>query len=115
MTDMMEYKGYIARIEYDGENKLFYGIVQNIRDVVHFEGNSAAELEDAFRDSVEAYREFSESCGDAPQVPADEKLWITLSPDLRDRVTHSAARSGKSVEHFLEGIVREWCEERDER
>lgn len=108
MTDTMEYKGYIARIEYDGSSKLFYGIVQNIRDVVHFEGSSAAELEEAFRDSVEAYREFSDTCGDAPQVPATENFRIELPPALRERVTLSAARSGKSVETFLKGIVQDW-------
>lgn len=108
MTDTMEYKGYIARIEYDGENKLFYGIVQNTRDTIHFEGTSAHELEDAFRDSVEAYFEFCEQCGDMPNVPVSNKLWIELDPKLQQRVALSAQKTGKSVDAVLSTIVEAW-------
>ena len=31
---MMNYKGYIGKVEYDGENRIFTGIVVNIKTVI---------------------------------------------------------------------------------
>ena len=33
---MMEYKGYLVRVEFDDRANLFYGEVVNIRDVITF-------------------------------------------------------------------------------
>jgi hypothetical protein len=53
---MMEYKGYAAGpIDFDPGDKTFSGTVAGLRDVVHFEGRTATELERAFRDSIESY------------------------------------------------------------
>ena len=41
---MMEYKGYIGKVEIDDEAGIFYGDVINIGDVITFEGTSVDEL-----------------------------------------------------------------------
>ena len=52
---MMEYKGYAAGpIDFDPEDKTFSGTVAGLRDVIHFEGRTATELERAFRESMTA-------------------------------------------------------------
>ena len=56
---MMEYKGYVGKVEFDDEAGIFHGEVINTRDVITFQGASAAELKKAFRDwsrSVSSYR-----------------------------------------------------------
>ncbi len=37
---MMEYKGYLGRVEYDDEAGVFNGEVINLRDVITFQGES---------------------------------------------------------------------------
>lgn len=108
MIDTMEYKGYVARIEFDPDDKVFYGIVKNVRDTIHFEGRSAGELEEAFRDSVEAYFEFCEQCGDEPQRPISGTRWLEMRPELLQKVELSAARAGQTVDAFLEDLVENW-------
>lgn len=54
----MEYKGYIASIEFDEEAQIFHGEVINIRDVITFQATSFDELPQAFQDSVEDYLQF---------------------------------------------------------
>ena len=39
---MIEYKGYIGKIEYDPEAKILHGDVINTRDVITFQGTSVA-------------------------------------------------------------------------
>jgi len=55
VTNRMEYKGYYARIEYRDEDACFVGILDDIADVVSFEGKSVDELKTAFAEAVEDY------------------------------------------------------------
>ncbi|MCA2630655.1 MAG: hypothetical protein IM503_18145 [Microcystis sp. M069S2] len=41
---MMQYKGYEAVIEYDESDRLFFGRVINIEDIIVFDGLSVDEL-----------------------------------------------------------------------
>ena len=50
---MMEYKGYLAHVEFDDEAGIFHRDVINIRDMITFQGKAVDELRQAFEDSVE--------------------------------------------------------------
>jgi predicted HicB family RNase H-like nuclease len=64
----LEYKGYAAgRIELD--DGTFSGTVAGLHDVIHFEGTTAEELEQAFRDSIDAYLGFCARRGEIPDKP----------------------------------------------
>ena len=52
---MMEYKGYIGKVEFDDVAGIFHGEVVNTRDVITFQGHSVGQLKQAFRDSVQDY------------------------------------------------------------
>lgn len=56
--EMMEYKGYQAKVEIDDETKLFHGEVINLRDVITFEADCRDDLLQAFHDSVHDYLKF---------------------------------------------------------
>ncbi len=62
---MMEYKGYMGRVEFDAEAELFHGEVINTRDVITFQGRSVDELKQAFEESVDDYLAFCKSRGEA--------------------------------------------------
>jgi predicted HicB family RNase H-like nuclease len=52
---MMEYKGYVGKVEFDDEAEIFHGEVINTRDVITFQGTSVAELTSAFHESIDDY------------------------------------------------------------
>jgi predicted HicB family RNase H-like nuclease len=52
---MMKYKGYEAIIEYDAEDRLFFGRVININDIIVFDGLSVDELEQSFQTVIDHY------------------------------------------------------------
>ena len=66
---MLEYKGYIGKVEIDDEEGLLHGEVINIRDVITFQGTSVAEMQKAFRESVDDYLEFCAQRGESPEKP----------------------------------------------
>ncbi len=51
----MQYKGYEAVIEQDENDRLFFGRVINIEDIIVFDGLSVDELEPAFKTVIEQY------------------------------------------------------------
>ena len=52
---MMEYKGYIARVEYDDENRVFSGRVINLKDIITFHAENVDGLKKEFKTSVDDY------------------------------------------------------------
>jgi len=65
----MEYRGYVGKVEFDDEVNIFHGEVINMRDVITFQGQSVAELDKAFHESVEVYLAFCASRGEESQQP----------------------------------------------
>lgn len=59
---MLKYKGYMGTVEAD--EGVFLGRVARLRDVITFEGATFAEVEQAFRDSVDDYLAFCAQRGE---------------------------------------------------
>lgn len=106
---MMEYKGYLGRVEFDDEAGIFHGEVINTRDVITFQGTAVAELKKAFHDSVDDYLEFCRSRGEAPDKPFSGQFIARIPPALHRQVSLAAATAGQSlnawVAHTLESAV----------
>ena len=66
----MTYKGYEAVVEFDEDAQVLAGEVINTRDVITFQAGSAAEVEQAFHDSVDEYLAFCRERGEDPENPA---------------------------------------------
>jgi predicted HicB family RNase H-like nuclease len=69
----MQYKEYQARVVFNDENKIFYGEVLGLKDVVTFQSKSIKELEKEFRDSIDDYLEFCKQKGRSPEKPPSEE------------------------------------------
>jgi len=95
---MMEYKGYLARTEFDDEANIFHGEVINIRDVITFQGQLVDELRQAFADSVEDYLAFCAERGEEPDQPFSGRFTVHLSPEQHRQVILAAERTGKGIE-----------------
>jgi predicted HicB family RNase H-like nuclease len=104
---MMQYKNYIARVEYDDESNIFHGEVVNTRDVITFQGKSVAELKRAFKDSIEEYLTFCEERGEEPDKPFTGHLTVRLSPHQHKKVVMAAEKVGKPVDSWVaEALVQ---------
>jgi predicted HicB family RNase H-like nuclease len=101
----MEYKGYIARVEYDDEAELFHGQVMNLRDVITFQGHSVKELRKALRASVEDYVAFCASRGEEPEKPFSGKVLLRLSPELHRAAMVAAAQRRRSLNAWATEVI----------
>ena len=105
--NMMKYKGYIARIEYDEEDSIFVGHLAGIKDIVGFHGITVNELEGAFHESVDNYIAISEETGRPVQKPYSGKLMLRVSPDVHAAVATAAEVHGKSINQWVSDVLDE--------
>lgn len=98
---MMEYKGYIGRVEYDDEAGILHGEVINVRDVITFQADNVSDLQKAFRESVEDYLEFCASEGEEPEKPFSGKFMIRLTPEQHRTISLAAKVSEKSLNAWV--------------
>ncbi|MBN2374194.1 type II toxin-antitoxin system HicB family antitoxin [bacterium] len=102
---MMEYKGYLARVEFDDSANVFHGEVVNIRDVITFQGTSVDELQQAFKDSVDDYLDFCKERGEEPEEPFSGRFLIRLSPEQHRRMLLAAEKSGKDLNAWASEVL----------
>ena len=99
---MMEYKGYTAGpIDFDSEEMIFSGTVAGLRDVIHFEGSTATELEQSFRESIDSYLELCAEPGQQPDRPFNGKILLRTEPELHRKAVLLAASEGISLNRWI--------------
>ena len=52
---ILKYRNYTTTIEYSEEDKVFYGKIEGIKDLVNFESEDLNGIEQAFHDVVHDY------------------------------------------------------------
>jgi predicted HicB family RNase H-like nuclease len=99
----MNYKGYIGVVKFDSDAGVLRGQVADLRDVITFQGQTVAEVVQAFHDSVDDYLEFCAERGENPERPFSGKLLVRLKPDVHRALTATAMDRGVSVNRLVSG------------
>ena len=103
---MMEYKGYIGKVEIDDEAGILYGEVINVRDVITFEGTSVEEVQQAFHESVDDYLEFCAQRGESPEKPFSGKFVLRLPAELHRKAYIQAKLKDKSLNSWVTEVLQ---------
>jgi predicted HicB family RNase H-like nuclease len=98
---MMEYKGYVGKVEFDDDAEIFHGEVIDTRDVITFQGRSVDELKTAFQESIDDYLAFCEERGEKPDKPFSGQFVTRITPELHRQISLAASISGKSLNAWV--------------
>jgi len=98
---MMQYKGYVGRVEFDDEAGIFHGEVLDTRDVITFQGQSVTELKTAFEESIDDYLAFCKQRGEEPDKPFSGQFVTRVPPELHRQVNRAASLAGKSLNAWV--------------
>lgn len=107
---MKSYKGYAATIWFDADDRAFHGMVEGLRDVIHFSGVSVDELEAAFHGSVEDYLAMCAEDGVKPEKPYSGKLAFRTSPDVHRKIAEAAATEALSINQWMDRALQRSAE-----
>jgi len=105
MNNILAYKGFSARVEFDARDNIFFGRILGIEDLVTFHGESVSELRDAFKEAVTDYLETCKAIGKKPQKPFSGKLIFRVPPEVHAAVTIAAKASGKSLNQWATEVL----------
>lgn len=106
MKDVMKYKDFIGSVHYASEDRVFYGKVEGINDLISFEGSTVDELEEGFKYMVDKH---IEDCN-RQDIPIEKSykgnLNIRLSPDLHKKATLNASLKGISLNQYINNAIQ---------
>ncbi len=102
---MMEYKGYIGKVEFDDETGVLYGEVINLRDVITFQGESVQEVRAAFQESVDDYLVFCAERGEEAEKPYSGTFTVRIPPELHREITTQAQFANKSLNSWMTELL----------
>jgi predicted HicB family RNase H-like nuclease len=111
----MSHRGYVARIEYNDEDGVFFGRIAGIRDGVNFHGETVKELRSAFVEAVEGYIATCAKIGRPPQKPYSGQIMVRVDPQVHANAAIAAEVSGKSLAKWAEEALREAADRTLER
>ena len=102
---MLTYKGYIAKVDIDLEEGILSGRVVNIRDVIHFQADTPAQLQKEFEFSVDDYIAFCKEKGSKPEKPRSGKISLRVAPELHRAAVSAATLEGISLNAWLSKTI----------
>jgi predicted HicB family RNase H-like nuclease len=107
MKNAMTYKGYVARVEYDDGDGIFFGRLAGIRDGVGFHADTAQALKAAFHEAVDDYLETCAKVGKPPDKPYSGRVMFRVAPEIHARAALAAQLAGKSLNQWGEDVLRD--------
>lgn len=111
--DVLEYKGYVAKVTFDVQAHLLRGKVQGIVDSVDFESDSLDGVEAAFQDAVDRYLAFCAAVGRRLARAFKGNFNVRLGPDLHKQMAVWAMANDMTLNAAVEKAVREFIERQE--
>ena len=106
MKDVMKYKGFIGSVHYANEDRIFYGKVEGINDLISFEGSTVDELEEGFKYMVDEHIKDCTKKNISVEKSYIGNLNIRLSPDLHKKAAYNASIRGISLNQYINEAIR---------
>jgi predicted HicB family RNase H-like nuclease len=97
MKNYFEYNDYIGTVEFSSDDKIFFGRIQGLNDLVTFEGASVKELESAFKTSVDDYLELCKSLDKKPEKAYKGSFNVRISEKLHYDAAILAKKKGMNL------------------
>ena len=110
MKNMMEYKGYHTKIEFDVESMTLRGKIEGINDYVDFEAKDISNIEDEFHSAVDDYLEFCEEVGKNPEKEYKGTFNVRISPELHRKIAICALKDDCSLNAEVEKAIEAYVD-----
>ncbi|MFA5585830.1 MAG: type II toxin-antitoxin system HicB family antitoxin [Saccharofermentanales bacterium] len=105
MSKPLRYKGCVAHIEFDAEDRIFCGRIAGIADIVTFHGETVDELVRAFEEAVDGYLEMAAMLGRPFQKPYSGKLMLRVPPEVHAHAAAMAEAHGMSLNQWAAEVL----------
>ncbi|MDT0648508.1 type II toxin-antitoxin system HicB family antitoxin [Autumnicola edwardsiae] len=101
MKNYLEYNGYLGTVAFSADDKVFFGKIQGINDLILFEGESVSELENNFRESVDDYLETCKKIGKKPDKIFRGSFNVRIDKKVHKKLFMLAAKKGINLNQLV--------------
>lgn len=116
MSDnILEYKGYCTKIEYSVDDKVLYGKIEGIKDLVSFESSSTDEIEKEFQLAVDDYLNYCADLGQSPDKAYSGSFNIRITPELHKQLYFDSIKNNCSINKSVEKAIEHYFSTNDTR
>jgi predicted HicB family RNase H-like nuclease len=106
MKDALKYKGFIGSVHFAAEDRVFYGKVEGVNDLITFEGATVDELEIGFQYMVDEHIKDCHTNNILLEKSYKGNLNIRLSPELHKKAVYSASIRGISLNQYINDAIK---------
>jgi predicted HicB family RNase H-like nuclease len=92
----LSYKGYIATIERDERDDIYWGKVLGMTDRITFEGETLQSLTEDFHHAIDFYLADCAHTGRTPEPPPTGDITLHLDPETHGAILAAATAAGKA-------------------
>lgn len=107
-NNILEYKGYHTKIEFDIETHTLRGKIEGIGDLVNFSSQSLDDIEKEFHSAVDDYLEFCKELGKEPDKEYKGTFNIRIAPKLHKKLALEAYKQDESLNAMVEKAIEEY-------
>ena len=111
--DVLEYKGYVAKVTFDVQAHLLRGKVQGIVDAVNYESDTIDGVEAAFHDSVDRYLAFCAAVKRRPCKAFKGQFNVRMKPAMHKAMAVWAMEHDITLNAAMEEAVRTFLTENE--
>ena len=104
--NIIEYKGYVAKVDYLPDTKELMATSVNIRDVITAVATDAHDLEREFQESVEVYLESCAEDNVDPERPFSGRFNVRMAPELHQKAVLLASSENRSLNDLIVDSLR---------
>ena len=109
MSDLLKYKSFSGSVEFDLADNFLHGKIQFIDDVIAYEAETLAGLQQAFQVAVDNYLAHCEKVGKSPDKPFSGSFNVRVGAMLHSACAHAARRANLSLNAFVIQALEKAC------
>ena len=112
-NNRLTYKGYFTEIHYSEEDKILFGKVEGISDIINFESESSKEIEEEFHKAVDDYLKLCKELGKSPERAYKGTFNVRISPKLHRDLTLYAEQHGETLNFAVEKAIEDFLRSKE--
>lgn len=107
-NNILEYKGYHTKVEFDSEEFVLRGKIEGIGDFVDFECDDIKDVEKEFHAAVDDYLAFCKEVGKEPDKEYKGMFNVRISSELHKKLVLVAMRQGETLNASVEKAIQRY-------
>ncbi len=105
MSDILQYKNYVAEIEFSAQDEVFFGKIIGTNDLISFEADSVKLLKAAFHEAVDDYLQTCKEMGKEPDKSYKGVFNIRIPSELHRKAAMAASLKKVTLNDFVKYAI----------